>query len=509
MNFQLLTIILTALYTLAVLFLTAKLLSYDFIITKLIYLGVALLPIFLIIIISLQEYWLILALVAIIPTSKIPLPLLDALSFSYVINAGILFLVIAEITINKRVDKKVFLQFPSKAMAILFFWSLARFIYDRPGAGSTGAVGGLSSALPTVLVGACYFSVLLLALKTEIKKNHIKVLWTCLIILTVEIIYDNIFSYIPLGGFISIFSSPTAWFIALLAITYPLQKAKETNFKNDVFLMLATMLIILLSTISKNRLPLVSMVVALGFAYFLYGVAIKYIRILIPAIIIVYTIAIFAPENIPKSAMRTFSLITPSYFMNNKNITKGLGEIGWQSNWRAELAKIAFMEMKEKPLTGKGFSFSYSELYYNAMIARTGDTALYGGLLSSGGYHNALLFLGVKLGIPITILFIAILLNIYVRFLIFTKRLDNTTIKQFAVLLSSVFVCMLGQLLTNGGPIQLFNTSVMLGIMQGIMLRETKEEKEEIADNNKDESLVDSLMIKNIERKNRLNVHKK
>ncbi|MDP8219383.1 MAG: hypothetical protein P9M03_11735, partial [Candidatus Theseobacter exili] len=247
---------------------------------------------------------------------------------------------------------------------------------------------------------------------------------------------------------------------------------------------------------------------ALGFAYYLYGAVIKYIRILIPAIIIVYAVAIFSPETIPKSSMRTFSLITPSYFMD-RSINKDLGEVGWKSNWRTTLAKIAFMEMEKKPLMGKGFSFSYDELYYNAMIAKTGAMTRFGGLLSSGGYHNTLLFLGVKLGIPITILFIAILLNIYIRFLIFTKRLDNTTTKQFSVLLSSVFICILGKLLTNGGPLDIFDISIMLGMMQGMMLREPQEEKEAPADSINDESLADSLMIKQLEHNNRLNTYKR
>jgi len=504
---SILTTILTIIYTILILFLTSKLLSYDFIINKMIYLGVALLPIFLIIVISLQEYWMILAIIAIIPTSKIPLPLLDALSFNYVINTGILLLIIAEITIKKRIDSKIFSQFPSKAMSIFFLWCLVRFIYDRPGAGSTGGIGGLSSALPTVLAGACYFSVLDLSLKTKIKEQHIKFLFLGVLICASEVIYKNALYFLP-RGFISIFSFPAIWFLAFLTITKPLENANKTIFKNEVVLIIVSILIIISSVLSLNRLPLVSASVSLGLAYYLYNVFHKYIRILIPAFIIILGIVLFKPEIIPKAAIRTLSLITPSY-MIDKSISQEVGEIGWESDWRTTLAKIAWHDMKQKPLLGKGFSFSQSELYYNAIIARSGDSGRFGGLLSSGGYHNSILFMAVKLGIPITLLFIAIMCNVYMRFLIFTKIMDNTILKRFSVMLASVFVCMLGKMLTNGGPLDIFNISIILGVMQGVMLREPQEEKEDIADSDNEESLASSLMIRHIERKNRSNIYKK
>jgi len=507
MNPSILTTILTIIYTLLILFLTARLLSYDFIINKIIYLGVALTPIFLIIIISLQEYWLILGIIATIPTSKIPLPLLDALSFNYVINAGILMLIIAEITIKKKIDKKIFAQFPSKSMAIFFLWTLARLIYDKPGAGSVGGIGGLSSALPTVLAGACYFSTLNLSLKIKIREQHIKFLFIGILICTIEVIYKNIFYFIP-KGFISLFSYPAIWFLSLLAITKPLEKAGKTIFKNEVILISGSILIIISSVLSLNRLPFVYAVISLGLAYYLYNVFNKYIRILIPAFIVIFSIVLFNPDIIPKAAVRTLSLITPSY-MIDKSISQEVGEIGWESDWRTQLAKTAWYDMVQNPFLGKGFSFSHSELYYNAIIAKTGDAGRFGGLLSSGGYHNSILFMAVKLGIPITILFIVIVLNIYIRFFVFTKRMDNTILKRFSVMLACVFVCMIGKMLTNGGPLDIFNISILLAVMQGMMLQKPQEGKESSDDSLKNESLSDSLMLKHIERKNIKNAYKR
>jgi hypothetical protein len=509
MNFSILSIILSTIYTIVILILTAKLLSYDFIITKLIYLGVVLLPAIMMIIIFLQEYWIIIGLLATIPTSKIPLPLLDALSFNYVINTGLLFLVIAGITINKRLDKRGFDGFASKAMLIFFLWSSVRFVYDHPGAGSTGTTGGLSAALPVVLSGACYLSTIYLSLKLDFKQKHIKALWLGLIICMVEVAYKNLTQFIPLGGFVTIFSFPVMWFAAMLAATYPLSKTKDNIFKNELFLSILSIGIILFSLISKNRLPLVTTAVALGLAYNLYHATYKYIRILVPAAIVIVSLAIFTPDLIPKSAVRTLSLVAPEHFSKMK--TSDVGEIGWESNWRTTLARIAWYDMKKKPLTGKGFSFSFEELQYNAEIAKLGDSGRFGGLLSSGGYHNSILFLGVKLGIPATILFILAIINIYSRFLVFSKRLNCTLQKQFCVMLASAFVCVLGKMLTNGHALDVFNISIMIGIMQGIMLKEPTDDDEEddAPDKTRKESLGDSLMIKHIERKNRIKTYKR
>jgi len=506
MNFSILTLILSSIYTIIILLLTAKLLSYDFIITKLIYLGVILLPIVLIIIIWLQEYWVIIGLIAIIPTSQIPLPLLDALSFNYVINTGLLFLVIAGVTINKQLDKRVFEGFSSKAMLLFFMWSVARFIYDRPGAGSIGGTGGLSAALPVVLAGACYLSTISLALKLDIQQKHIKAIWFGLMICMIEVAYKNLTQFIPLGGFISIFSFPVMWFAAMLSVTYPLSKAKDNIFKNELFLSLLSIGIILFSLISKNRLPFITTTTALGLAYYLYSVTHKYIRILVPAAIVVVFLAVFIPDLIPKSAVRTLSLVTPEHFSRMK--TSNVGEVGWESNWRTTLARIAWYDIKKNPLTGNGLSFSFEELQFNAQIARSGDAARFGGLLSSGGYHNSILFLGVKLGIPATILFVLVMINIYSRFIIFTKRSPNNLSKQFYVMIAASFICITGKMLTNGGPLDIFNISILLGIMQGMMLQKPTDKDDDTSNTQNDESLAASLMIRNIERKNRLNTYK-
>jgi hypothetical protein len=506
MNFSILSIILSAIYTIVILFLTAKLLSYDFIITKLIYLGVILMPVVLMIIIFLQEYWIIIGLLATIPTSIIPLPRLDALSFNYVINGGISCLVIAGITINKRLDRRVFEGFPSKVMLIFFLYSAARLITDHPGAGSTGVTGGLSSALPVVLSGICYFSTIHLTLKLDIKQKHIKALFIGFAVCIVEVLYKNLMKFIPLGGFISVFSFPVMWFISMLAVTYPLNKAKDNIFKNELFLTILSIGIILFSLISKNRLPLITVTIALGLAYNLYHATYKYIRILVPAAIVIVFLAIFTPDLIPKSAIRTLSLVAPEHFLNVK--TSEMGEIGWESNWRTTLARIAWYDMKENPLTGKGFAFSFEELQYNAQIARLGESARFGGLLSSGGYHNSILFLGVKLGIPITILFILALINIYFRFLVFSKHMNCTLKKQFCVMLATSFICVLGKMLTNGHALDVFNISIMLGIMQGLMLQKPEEQNNDIPDTKK-KSLGNNIMLKHIERKNRINTYRR
>ena len=179
------------------------------------------------------------------------------------------------------------------------------------------------------------------------------------------------------------------------------------------------------------------------------------------------TITTVFPTLVPNSAKRTLSLISTDIVSSNSS---EYGETGWESDWRTTLARIAWHDIKKHPIVGTGFSFSFEELQYNAQISRLGDSARFGGLLSSGGYHNSILFLAVKIGIPATLAFIFALINIFYRFIIFAKHRENDELKIFCVGLSAVLVCTLGKMLTNGGPLDIFNISIIIATMQGILM---------------------------------------
>jgi len=44
-------------------------------------------------------------------------------------------------------------------------------------------------------------------------------------------------------------------------------------------------------------------------------------------------------------------------------------------------------------------------------------------------------------------------------------------------MIAASFICITGKMLTNGGPLDIFNIFILLGIMQGMMLQKPQENK--------------------------------
>jgi hypothetical protein len=444
------------------------LLGYTPLFFKLLIIAIAIVPFVFTNIIKSRDYWLIIGLGATLYVSKIPLPILDALHIGYLVNAMLLGLLFAELAMKKLVLPRIFDTFPNRCMALFAMIITARFMIDRPGSGAMGGTGGLSSALPALLAGWCFFSIYVLARDFKISIKQFRILYAMAIIGLVHIIYKNAFYFMPKGHFISIFPYPSVWVIGFFPLSNLMHKIKE---KDDITLNIKiyaiSVVIILLSVISKNRAPILYAPAALLVIYWCYRKVNRYIIIVFLGLLTLITATTFFPSAIPKSAVRTLSLVSSQL---TNSTTDEYGETGWQSDWRATLARIAWEDIKRHPITGKGFAFSFEELQYNAQIASTGDAGRFGGLLSSGGYHNSILFLAVKVGIPAALVFVLALINIFYRFLKFSRYTQDEKLKPFCVGLSAVFVCTLAKMLTNGGPIDAFSTSIIMATMQGILM---------------------------------------
>ncbi len=466
-NLRLTNIIIGFLYIAVVLWFSSILLGYNSIYIKILVIGLAIIPFAFTNIIKSREYWLVIGLGATIFISKIPLPLFDAISIGYTVNAIILLLMFAELAMKKLSLPKIFETFPNRCMALFMLIVTARFIYDRPGAGSMGGTGGLSAALPTILAGWCFFSTYVLAKQFEVNKKQLKILKIIVGIGLIDVIYRNVTIFIP-NGFVNIFPYPAVWFLSFLGLTKIINEhSDEKNFKKEVKMVIVTSIIMVVSFISINRAPVLYATVGLFAVYWCYKFLNKYFIMFFIGIIIVVTTAALYPAIIPKPAMRTMSLFTGEL---DKSKTAELGETGWMSNWRATLARIAWEDIKRHPIAGKGFAFAFEDLFFNARLASTGDEARFGGLLLSGGYHNSFLFLAVKVGIPATIAYILAMINIFYRFLLFSRKLTNSELKQLCVTLAAVFVCIYGKMITNGGPLDLFAMSITMATMQGIRI---------------------------------------
>ena len=269
-NIKLTNVIIALLYILVILFFSSILLGYKSIYIKLLILGLAFIPFVLSHIIKSREYWLIIGLCSTMYIAQIPLPMLDALSIGYVTNGIILALLFAEIAIRKNTLPKIFETFPNRCMAAFAIVATARLLIDRPGTGSTGGVGGLSSALPTVLAGWCFFSIYMLAKKWQTNKYQTRILFGMALLGCIHLLYQNVTKFIPLGHFVSIFPYPAVWVLSFFSLSSMLNKLNNRNIKHSIQGALITLAIIVLSVLSKNRAPILYAPAALFVVYFCY-----------------------------------------------------------------------------------------------------------------------------------------------------------------------------------------------------------------------------------------------
>ena len=92
------------------------------------------------------------------------------------------------------------------------------------------------------------------------------------------------------------------------------------------------------------------------------------------------------------------------------------GVMGWKDSTRARLYELAWEEIKRNPVFGSGFGLSVHDAL--AILAAQGNTGV--GALDllawSGGYHNSVVLVAAKAGIPVAIMFAVVSIVLAWRF---------------------------------------------------------------------------------------------
>ncbi len=420
-----------------------------------------------------QAYWTILALTSVMSMGRIDVHFLQAFRLGYVLNGFLLVMLIAQVALHKQRLQGVFSDGTGKALLCYTLLTTIRFFIDRPGSAITGGEGGLGSALPILLSGWCFFSVATFSFGFSATRKGMKVLFWCIFLGILGVVHKNFFYLYPKSNRIGLFTYPASWSFAFFICNLFLEKDKIGDFLGNIRSYVWSIFILLAGVFSINRISIIYAMAAIGLVFWSYKKTRSFFWMIIPLFVLLLTVAFLFPSILPPSAQRTMSLFMPSSDLYS--IQSSFGEVGWASEWRTELARIAWDNIKENPLIGEGFSFSFQEIYYSAALAQSGDAARFGGLLTAGAYHNGILFLAVKVGLPATLLFIFGALSIYVRFVFFGRKLSLGLQKRFCVMLSAVFLCATAKMLTNGSSPDIFNMSIMLGVMQGILLSSPSE----------------------------------
>jgi O-antigen ligase len=172
---------------------------------------------------------------------------------------------------------------------------------------------------------------------------------------------------------------------------------------------------------------------------------------------------------LPPSVARTFSTIVPSRVSDPAELsrTHGIsGEMGWKSPFRVELMKIAWPNIRQHPLVGKGFILNMDDFTYDRGVGGAVKR-----LATSGLYHNAIVELAVFCGLPAAIAFtFAYCIGVW-RFAGILRDISDYRLHLLCASVFGFFAATSGQMLMNGGARDFTAICILLAVMRGIVVR--------------------------------------
>ena len=438
-------------------------------------------PLALIIFSKLQPYWVAMAICSLGVDNSLPIPLVDRLSAWSLISLAIFAVTLMNLAIRKQPAHKLFSDPASKMVLILALAITARVAIDRPGSARMGGTGGLGEAFSYLLIGFAYWA---LARNTVQAFNLQRALR--LIVLVSSALFCISF-FRSISGFIRgsggvLFTVPL-WVAScsVLALMFNARAEKRRVWwAHPIWMYLVIFFVLVCSFVSAERAyPVMAMGLVLCIAACYRrarSVSLRSAMILVPLLSI---ILMFAPHKLPQTSFRAISLFAPTISKNlaQKYVTDvAMGEFGWENNFRATMAKHAWNSISQHPLVGKGFAFSFDDIFGAVMTVSGSGGGLEASLAVSGGYHNGFLSLAYFCGLPVACLGLLALVLIAIKFFARLRRMPPGPDKTFGVAVLAMEVPFILHLLSQGsGPVWL-QMFILSGIATGLMYKFSQKE---------------------------------
>lgn len=411
---------------------------------------------------KLNKYWLSLILGGVLLGLRVPLPIGEALgSGRFMFPALSLGILLFEHTITRNVWKKE--NWMMNCMVGAAMIATVRLVLDPPGSGRMGAdQGGLQGTLMTV-VGLWSFvlGIPVLNRMGSLKKNYL---------LTFVFSTYALIAFAFKSHYIGVFFHRQMWLVAACVLAWSITGwalKNEQGFpkKYMVFSILFMIFGVLAGHRSRPVFAL-AMIFAGAFAYRqLRRIGILFTVILLSGVFLVVSLK---PELLPSSARRALSTVVQVEFAAEAGMSS---ESGWESSFRAEMYKAGWEKMKKHLFFGNGFGFNTSDVVRGLTVVNQRHMER---VKRVGGFHNSLFSLGVEVGIFAPLLYIAGMLGIIFRFAFWCRSLPAGEWKMFAAMLLIYTPPICGQMLMNGGPIDLTVVTFVLGLEYALLRNGSK-----------------------------------
>ncbi|MFA7368320.1 MAG: hypothetical protein WC334_01620 [Kiritimatiellales bacterium] len=332
-----------------------------------------------------------------------------------------------------------------------------RIVHDRPGFVGLGmGQGGFFNAFKIVSAAWFYFAAKKMFAEASFTRKGLCVAGT---IVALAGVYDMLkgdhteFLWRPLGA-------PSFWM--LCAILLALLSTSNRALTRTLWTHLVSLLFIAAGVLSGYRARVAYFFAeALLISY--YGKRLLKTAVFLSAVGAAGVVLILSVSDTVPDVLRRFV----SLFMETEKSTAFLsGAYGWADSFREELVRLAFIEIRKNPLAGSGFGLNVSEAIGILTANANRDLSL---LALAGEYHNSLLMIAVKAGLPVAIIFIVISVVIAYRFIGAVKKTTDQDIRVWGMAISAFWVANVIHMQVNGGPVEYLTCMILNGFMMGMM----------------------------------------
>jgi hypothetical protein len=265
------------------------------------------------------------------------------------------------------------------------------------------------------------------------------------------------------------------WFLSAMALSWALVRASRSDLAGTpqflpYLIMIGTMILSVITPFRSRPVFAVGIVMAVAFVHGrlrrLGAVTLAGLGL----VVLLWTLG--GSSRMPFIVTRSLSTIMPvsdTVASEYVNEFKSSSEFGWGSGFRAELNRMAWERIRERPVTGKGFAFTRDELIMQSYASGT-QAEMMAHLAVSGIYHNVLVELAVFCGLPLAALFVLAYLFALVKFIRFAPGIGDPGIRMMAAALLGFFVAESGQMLMNGGGRDFYYICTLMGAMRGLRM---------------------------------------
>jgi O-antigen ligase len=416
-------------------------------------------PFLFLIVLRLRSHWHVILFISIV-AGRVRLPMygFQQLTILLVMSLFILATFVLDAAIQKR-SSSFRERWPDRFVAIIALFLSLRLLYDRPGLVGFGASEGGFVASFTMVLGAwMYFAVRKLAARAKFTRSQLRSsVPVVIILLIVAMLHVQL-----LGG--SLFSralgEPETWMLA--AIVLGLVATSRANMPHMIIFHACSLMFVTMGVMSGFRAR---------FAYILAEVfAIAFVNRNLKKTLWVWALIVLAGgivlfvniDRIPVAALRFASL-----FHDVQGDERLVGGMGVRDTFRGQLYTMAWEEIRRSPLVGNGFGLNVDRAL--AILSVAGDDTFMQFLALGRSYHNSLLVVAAIAGIPITLMFIALMISIIWRFAEMILKLEDSDFRTWGMVVLAFMFAVLAIMLLNGGPREFYFMLILLGFMSGMM----------------------------------------